>query len=192
MLGDLRKRIVLIDDHLVMRQGLERLLNAGREFVVCEEASNAAEGCRQALAAARRMAENLDEMNRGLAHDLPTPLRIGVGINVGTVIVGEMGFARATSVTAIGDPVNTASRLETLTKDFACQLIVAEAVADKAGIDLAAFPRHEIEVRGRVGLMAIRVIEDARALPLDGAAPQPETLARTAGEGGARPAGAGG
>lgn len=44
MLGDLRKRIVLIDDHLVMRQGLERLLNAGREFVVCEEASNAAEG----------------------------------------------------------------------------------------------------------------------------------------------------
>jgi DNA-binding NarL/FixJ family response regulator len=44
MLGNLRKRIVLIDDHLVMRQGLERLLNAGREFVVCEEASNAAEG----------------------------------------------------------------------------------------------------------------------------------------------------
>ena len=44
MLGNLRKRIVLIDDHIVMRQGLERLLNAGREFVVCEEASNAAEG----------------------------------------------------------------------------------------------------------------------------------------------------
>ena len=44
MLGNLRKRIVLIDDHLVMRQGLERLLSAGREFVVCEEASNAAEG----------------------------------------------------------------------------------------------------------------------------------------------------
>jgi adenylate cyclase len=144
-----------------------------------------AEGCRQALAAARRMAENLDEMNRGMAHDLPTPLRIGVGINVGHVIVGEMGFARATSVTAIGDSVNTASRLETLTKDFACQLIVAEAVADKAGLDLGGFPRHEIEVRGRVGLMAIRVIEDARALPLDGnAAPQPEPLARTAGEGG--------
>src|SRR5258705_4689000 len=138
-----------------------------------------AEGCRQALAAARRMAENLDEMNRGLAHDLPTPLRIGVGINVGAVIVGEMGFARATSVTAIGDSVNTASRLETLTKDFACQLIVAEAVADKAGLDLGAFPRHESEVRGRGGLMAIRVSEDARALPLN------EPLARTAGEGGA-------
>jgi len=44
MLGDNRKRIVLIDDHLLVRQGLERLLNAGDEFVVCEEAGNAAEG----------------------------------------------------------------------------------------------------------------------------------------------------
>jgi adenylate cyclase len=70
-------------------------------------------------------------------------------------------------VTAIGDSVNIASRLETLTKDFRCQLIVAQAVADKAGIDLAAFPRHEIEVRGRVGMMAIRVVEDARALPVE-------------------------
>ena len=44
MIGDHRKRIILIDDHLVVRQGLERLLNAGGEFVVCEEAGDAAEG----------------------------------------------------------------------------------------------------------------------------------------------------
>jgi DNA-binding NarL/FixJ family response regulator len=44
MLGDNRKRIILIDDHLLVRQGLERLLNAGDEFVVCEEAGDAAEG----------------------------------------------------------------------------------------------------------------------------------------------------
>ena len=41
---DLRKRIVLIDDHVVVRQGLERLLNLGEEFVVCEEAGDAASG----------------------------------------------------------------------------------------------------------------------------------------------------
>ncbi|HJT80346.1 MAG TPA: response regulator transcription factor [Chthoniobacterales bacterium] len=41
---DQRKRIVLIDDHAVVRQGLERLLNLGDEFVVCEEAGNAEEG----------------------------------------------------------------------------------------------------------------------------------------------------
>ena len=39
-----RKRIVLIEDHALVRQGLERLLNFGDEFVVCEEAANAAEG----------------------------------------------------------------------------------------------------------------------------------------------------
>jgi len=44
MLGDNRKRIVLIDDHLLVRQGLERLLNAGEEFVVCEETGDAVTG----------------------------------------------------------------------------------------------------------------------------------------------------
>ena len=44
MFGDNRKRIILIDDHSLVRQGLERLLNAGDEFVVCEEAGDAAEG----------------------------------------------------------------------------------------------------------------------------------------------------
>jgi adenylate cyclase len=142
-----------------------------------------AEGCREALAAARRMAENLEEMNRTLAHDLPTPLRIGIGINVGPVIVGEMGYARATSVTAIGDTVNTASRLETLTKDYRCQLIVAERVAERAGIDLGAFPRHEIEVRGRAGMLAIRAVADARQLPEPEA---PAAASRPAGRNGQR------
>ena len=41
MFGDKRKRIVLVDDHALVRQGLERLLNLGDEFVVCEEAGDA-------------------------------------------------------------------------------------------------------------------------------------------------------
>jgi len=44
MLGDKRKRILLVDDHALVRQGLERLLNLGDEFVVCEEAGSATEG----------------------------------------------------------------------------------------------------------------------------------------------------
>ncbi len=124
------------------------------------------EGCRNALLAARRMSENLEEMNRALAHDLDSPLRIGVGINVGAAIVGEMGFGRATTITAIGDSVNAASRLEALCKDYACQLIVAEDVALKAGIDLGAFARHETEIRGRKERVAIRVVPDARELPV--------------------------
>jgi DNA-binding NarL/FixJ family response regulator len=44
MLGDNRKRLILIDDHVLVRQGLERLLNQGDKFVVCEETGDAASG----------------------------------------------------------------------------------------------------------------------------------------------------
>ena len=44
MFGDKRKRILLVEDHALVRQGLERLLNLGDEFVVCEEAGTAAAG----------------------------------------------------------------------------------------------------------------------------------------------------
>ncbi|HWA42569.1 MAG TPA: adenylate/guanylate cyclase domain-containing protein [Hypericibacter adhaerens] len=123
------------------------------------------EGCRLALEAARRMAVNLDEVNRVLAHDLPEPLRIGIGIHVGPAIVGEMGYGRATSMTAIGDSVNTASRLEGLTKEFACQLVVSASVAELAGLDLADAARHEIAVRGRSQPLTVLALADARTLP---------------------------
>jgi len=44
MLGDNRKRLILIDDHVLVRHGLERLLNQGDKFVVCEETGDAAIG----------------------------------------------------------------------------------------------------------------------------------------------------
>ena len=124
-----------------------------------------ADGSRNALEAARRMAENLQELNRSLANDLPAPLRIGIGLHAGPVIVGEMGFGPATSVTAIGDAVNTASRLEALTKEFGAQLIVSSPLARHAGLDLSGFPSHQIDVRGRSAPLDVHVLEDAEALP---------------------------
>lgn len=86
-------------------------------------------GCRDALAAARRMIEHLEDLNRSLENDLDRPLRIGIGIHCGSVILGEMGYGRATAMTAIGDSVNTASRLEALTKEFKAELVLSEPVA---------------------------------------------------------------
>ncbi len=122
-------------------------------------------GCRDALAAARRMIEHLDELNKALENDLDRPLRIGIGIHSGPVILGEMGYGRATAMTAIGDSVNTASRLEALTKDFGAELVLSEPVAARAGLDLSAFPRHDIELRGRAGRLAVFVVGDTRILP---------------------------
>ena len=123
------------------------------------------QGCREALNAARQMAAALTEMNARLIKDMGETLRMGIGIHAGACVVGEMGYREVTSVTAIGDAVNTASRLETLTKDYACQLVVSETVATAAGVDLSHFPRHLIQVRGRAEPLTIYVIEDASQLP---------------------------
>ena len=123
-------------------------------------------GCREALAAARDMAERMEILNRALVHDISEPLRIGIGIHTGPAIVGEMGYGTAVSITAVGDSVNTASRIESLTKTYACQLVVSEAVVLRAGIDLADAPRHEIEIRGRVERLVVRTLTSARDLPV--------------------------
>src|SRR5262249_56365128 len=67
-------------------------------------------GCREALAAAKDMAERMVILNRALIHDISEPLRIGIGIHTGPAIVGEMGYGTAVSITAVGDAVNTPSR----------------------------------------------------------------------------------
>ncbi len=121
-------------------------------------------GCREALAGARAMGEALEELNATLNSDLDEPLRIGIGIHTGPVIVGEMGYGGAVSITAIGDAVNTASRLEALTKELQCQLIVSADVEEKSGAELSAFPSREIEVRGREEPLTIRAIGEATAL----------------------------
>ena len=112
------------------------------------------------------MAQRLDELNESLSTELAEPLRIGIGLHVGPAIIGEMGYGKATSLTAVGDSVNTASRLESMTKEFTAQLVVSEAVAQNADIDLTAFPSHEIGVRGRSENITARVIAQARDLPL--------------------------
>jgi adenylate cyclase len=123
-------------------------------------------GCREALVAAKDMALRIQSLNRALVEDIPEPLRIGIGIHTGPAIVGEMGYGKAVSITAVGDSVNTASRIESLTKTYACELVISEAVVLRAGIHLGAAPRHEIEIRGRVERLAVRTFASAGDLPV--------------------------
>jgi adenylate cyclase len=128
-------------------------------------------GCREALASARRMSERLAELNLSLQEELDRPLRIGIGIHCGPVIVGEMGYGSAAAITAIGDAVNTASRLEELTKEYECELVVSEETVQRAGFDLSVFPHHEIEIRGRREMLAVRTLACAADLPDPGTVP---------------------
>lgn len=110
------------------------------------------DGCRRALDAARRMAEALAQLNDALKMDLDQKLRIGIGIHCGPAIVGEMGHGSAMHLTAVGDAVNTASRLESATKDFAAELVISAEVAERAGAAALAemiWQRETVALRGK-------------------------------------------
>jgi adenylate cyclase len=122
--------------------------------------------CIQALNAARLMFARLDELNSDLADDLDAPLRMGIGIHVGPAVVGEIGYGRTRSLTAIGDTVNIASRLQSLSKIYGCELVVSDKLV--AGVDLPSSPRHELLIEGRSAPLAIRTVARARDLPASG------------------------
>ncbi|UUX48134.1 adenylate/guanylate cyclase domain-containing protein [Nisaea acidiphila] len=122
-------------------------------------------GARNAIAAARGMGENLKRLNESLAPDLSEPLRIGIGIHGGPAIVGELGYRATRGLTAVGDTVNTASRLEALTKEHGVQLILSEAVIAAAGMEMENGESVEISARGREERVHVRLIENAAELP---------------------------
>lgn len=121
-------------------------------------------GCRQALAAAQRMIGQVNALSQNLAEELPEPLRIGIGIHCGPVVVGRMGYGETVHVTAIGDTVNVASRLQDLTKEFGCQLVISEEVARQSELDTTAFQRRELTLRNRNEALSIFVVEDVRGM----------------------------
>ncbi|HEX9819446.1 MAG TPA: adenylate/guanylate cyclase domain-containing protein [Methylomirabilota bacterium] len=123
-----------------------------------------AAGCRQALAAARAMVESVAALSAELAGDLPAPMRIGIGVHAGPAVVGRMGWGESFYLTAVGDTVHVAARLEQATKDYEAELVVSEEVARHAGADLTAFPRHDLAVRNRAGRIGVRVVARVAAL----------------------------
>jgi adenylate cyclase len=123
------------------------------------------EACRQALRAAAMIAANVDELNKFLEHDLREPIRFGIGINGGEVIVGDIGYRDHMVFTALGDAVNVAARLQDMTKILACEVVVSDEVRATAGIAADALPQHDVEIRGRNEPMIVRAVADARTLP---------------------------
>ena len=116
------------------------------------------EACSQALVAAQLIHSRLADMNRTLADELPEPIAIGVGLHAGNVILGELGYRDRFVLTAIGDSVHVAARLQELTKDYGCQLVVSDIVAATAGVEMSGFPVREVNVRGRAEPLAVRIV----------------------------------
>jgi len=122
------------------------------------------EGARRALATARSMSLALDQMNEALKSDLAQPMRLGVGIHVGDVIVGEMGYRNVVSFTAIGDAVNTTARLEKANKRYGSQLVVSKKTIEEAGLIIREQLPVDIDIEGRDRSVTSYVFESAQEL----------------------------
>ena len=122
------------------------------------------QACRQALKAAGSIAIHIDELNELLSHDLRQPIRFGIGIHGGEVIIGDIGYRDHIVFTALGDAVNVAARLQDMTKTLACEAIVSEEVRQTAGLASDSLPQQEVAIRGRDQPMAVRVVADTRML----------------------------
>ena len=109
-----------------------------------------ATGAADAVRGAREMLSRLDQLNHRLRGDLREPLRIGIGIHHSEAIVGGMGPPRSQIITAIGDTVNTCARLESLTKEYGCAVVISRQAAEAAGLRLVGHKLNQAPVKGRI------------------------------------------
>jgi adenylate cyclase len=126
--------------------------------------SDLARGCRDAMRGALAIEQRLARINAALRADLHEPLRAGIGIHAGNAVVGTMGPPDHPILSALGDTVNVAARLETETKQHGCMLVISSACASTSGIDFSQFARHTATVRGRGEPVSYYAIADTKAL----------------------------
>lgn len=123
------------------------------------------EGCRQALRAARAIDVAIDEVNQQVQAELGAPLRVGIGIHAGPLVLGHIGHQSSASMTVVGKTVNAASRLEALTKDLRCQLVVSSDAARLAGLRLSRYQLKSVDIRGLADPLDVFAIHRARDIP---------------------------
>jgi adenylate cyclase len=123
-------------------------------------------GAADALRGAREMLTRLDQLNYQLRNDLREPLRIGIGIHYSEAIVGAMGPPRSQIITAIGDTVNTCARLEGLTKDYGCAVIISRQAAAAAGLTIDGQKLHQAPVKGRMEPVEFYALQTLSDLPI--------------------------
>ncbi|MGI9353987.1 MAG: adenylate/guanylate cyclase domain-containing protein, partial [Rhizobiaceae bacterium] len=110
-----------------------------------------------ALAAARQMLSEMEELNTQRERDGLEPVRMSVGLHFGTVTLGDIGSSRRLEFAVIGDTVNVASRLESASRELDCRCVVSDDLMKRVDADgprdgdcVNGFePRAGVQLRGR-------------------------------------------
>jgi adenylate cyclase len=112
-----------------------------------------------AVQAALHMMRALDELNARWTREGRPRLAIGVGINSGEMIVGNVGSEQIMSYTVIGDAVNLASRLESLNKQYGTTILISEDTRRLLGGQYALRALGETTVKGKSRAVAVHAVE---------------------------------
>ncbi|MBF0257011.1 MAG: adenylate/guanylate cyclase domain-containing protein, partial [Gammaproteobacteria bacterium] len=104
---------------------------------------------RSAMAAAADKLQRLEQLNREFSQEGLPQLKIGIGLHLGEVVVGNIGSIERNDYTAIGDVVNTASRLEGLTKQLGYRVVVSASVHQVLADEQVFDSLGEMPVKGR-------------------------------------------
>ncbi len=125
-----------------------------------------APACRSAFAAAGAVDRAVTDLNRQIAAELPTALRMAMGLHAGPLVLGRLGYGASRGRSVIGPAVNLASRLESLAKAADVQIVASSEAATRAGIGLDGLRVETVAVRGVAA--PLPVIYAARAGDLAG------------------------
>ena len=107
----------------------------------------------KAIICAKLIMNNISELNEQLKKESLPAVEIGIGINSGTAVIGNMGSESRFDYTAIGDAVNVAARLESATKEHGHNLLIGEDTARFCAFDLKFV--NEISVKGKEKLLRV-------------------------------------
>jgi adenylate cyclase len=118
----------------------------------------------RAVRAAVRMKKKLADMNEALGQAGWPQIRIGIGINTGDVIAGNIGSEKKVEYTVIGDTVNVAQRIESLNKRFGTTILINERTYQEIGDHFIVNAMDPVYVKGKSEMIQVyEVLEEAGA-----------------------------
>lgn len=116
----------------------------------------------KAVRSALKLLDDLPSLNKELMAEGFPELRVGIGIHTGYAVLGNIGSERKLDYTVIGDTVNLSSRLEGLTKQYSCDILISEATYDEVQDLFTCTFVDTVKVKGKEEAVKVYKVEGGK------------------------------
>jgi adenylate cyclase len=123
-----------------------------------------ASAVRNAFRAALEIWNGLEVLSAELANELRAPLRIGIGVHVGTAVVGLVRTGESQSLQFLGDTGNVAAKLEAQSKELDCTLVASVVAVDLVSPGTTQVQTNSVAIAGKADPIRVAVFRDKREL----------------------------